>query len=240
MNSFQTWLLNDPSHNINIYDYFDREKVWIFEEGDNMEDVTLTVHNGDLTINTVADLPKNTQVLMVKGNLTINDTLTLVGYYPEPFTLGGLIVCGDLKCKNMHLSWGDIVVMGNAYIEEYIFSSPPEFEQGSVHIRGEISIPYIFRGNESNPNYYFDKNSKLGHYLNINFKTNETTSNPRIHIIENIRINESNSEIEFIATTVEGKRVKFTLDSFYLYCKENKFTTNQGYPVWKEEASLMP
>ncbi|EAA7606250.1 hypothetical protein GJ200_01960 [Salmonella enterica subsp. enterica] len=244
MKNYQTWLLSDTSHGINIYDYFDEEKVWVFIHGENMEDVTLTIHDGDLTINTVADLPVNTEVLLVKGDLTINDNLTLVGYYPAPNTLGGLIVCGDFKCKNMHLSWGDIVVMGNAYIEEYIFSFSPQFEQGSFDVRGEIPSPYIFIGDEFNPSFYFNNNERACR-LTIFTRSKiapdemEFTSNPKMHLVDVFTgKEESNTEIKFAAITTDGESAEFTPSSFYRYCKKNRYTTNLMHPVWDDEAPV--
>lgn len=159
---FKKYILRDLKEEFNLFAYFSRNYVWAFDF-DEMDECIVQVHEGDLDITSMQELPSEMDVLIVKGDLTVHSELRILEYgatdpegnLPQP---GAMIVTGNLECSELYLSSGDIVIMKDLLVHKFIYSEEPAYEQGSLHVKGVVEVPYIFIANRDNPSYYFEKN----------------------------------------------------------------------------------
>lgn len=125
---------------IKLEEYFNEDNVSM-----DWELNRVAVYDGDTELDTLYFDDLKPDFLVVKGNLTIHDSLEILGMNDDGEGISGALILGDLKCKSLRLLCGDIVVTGDLKVEQYIISAIPDYEQGTLVVKGKCSVPYVFQ-----------------------------------------------------------------------------------------------
>lgn len=119
--------------------------------------------DGDLTITNMRDLSYDINMLIVTGNFTCADKVSIPGVASG---VVALFVGGNLKCQKLILNCGEVVVQQNVIVDRYIMNEQPFFNRGYFKVKGEIFTSNIFKMDAVYP-------LQLHNHKSIKIKANE-------------------------------------------------------------------